>query len=395
MQLKSSLRYYFIYQDDSLKPKMTKKNTYEAIVIGSGPTGLGCAKILADNGIKPLVIKKTEENSSQGFYSGLIFEKSLKGIFGKFWESKPQAPFERTLARQKSYLLDKESFTSIDSEPVSGNNFIVLRSNFSNWMEKQIEKSGGKILYETLAKSLIIEDDKVKGIKTDEEEFYSDIVIVSEGVKSILAKECGLRKGELTPEEIYLFVEEVIELPTKKIDERFEVGTGQGIRININPENFFGIPSTGYLQTNKKSVSICVGAPLKDLINQGLNINYCIEGLKIHPAIKDLIKGGSTIKYLSYILPQKIWDSSCNPERLYGNGYLLTGGCAMLVDYKNPDLSYLPFSSSKIAAETIIKAKKENNFSKQFLSDYQRSLVTFLKDQEKEANTKKLVTNSQ
>lgn len=371
------------------------KNTYEAIVIGSGPAGLACAKILADNGMNPLIIKKTRESSSQGFYSGLIFEKSLKGIFGKFWESKPQAPFERSLTSQKSYLLDKESFTSTDPEKMEGNDFIVLRNSFTSWMGKQVEKSGGEILYETLAKSLIIENGKVKGVKTEEEEYYSNIVIISEGVKSVLSKECGLRKGDLTSEEIYLFVEEVIELPQKKIDERFELGVGQGIRINIHPENFFGLKSTGYLQTNKKSISICVGAPLQDLIKQGLNINYCIEGLKIHPAIKDLIKGGSTVKYSSYILPQKIWDKNSNPEKLYGNGYLLTGGCAMLVDYKNSDLSYLPLTSSKIAAETIIKAKEQNDFSKEFLSNYQKSLTSFLKDLEREANSQKLTAISQ
>lgn len=373
-----------------------KNNTYEAIVIGSGPAGLACAKILADNGMHPLVVKKTRQSVSQGFYSGLVFEKSLKGIFGKFWESKPQAPFERALTRQKFYLLGKESFTSTDSEKAEGNNLIVLRSSFGNWMEKQVEKSGGEILYETLAKNLIIEEGKVKGIKTDSnEEYYSNIVIMSEGVKSILSKECGLRKGEIEAEEIYLFVEEVIELSQKKIDERFELGTGQGIRININPENFFGLNSIGYLQTNKKSISICVGAPLKDLIKQGLNINYCIEGLKIHPAIKEFIKDGTTVKYLSYILPQKVWGKNSNPERLYGNGYLLTGGCAMLVDYKDLDLSYLPLISSRIAAETIIKAKEENNFSKDFLSNYQKSLVTFFKDLEREANNQKLIAKSQ
>jgi len=164
---------------------MPEKNKYDVIIVGGGPCGLSCGKILADNGIKTLLIQRSTHGNSQSFYSGLVYEDSLKGIFGKFWEGKPQAPFERFLSKQKSYILDKDSFTSTDTNLKNGNNFVINRNNFNSWMTKQLDKAGADILDETVVRDLIIEDEKVVGVKTDSLEFYANTIVISEGVKSI------------------------------------------------------------------------------------------------------------------------------------------------------------------------------------------------------------------
>ena len=66
---------------------MSKINKYEVIIIGAGPAGLSAAKVLADNGIKTLVLEKTKKGTSKNFYSGIINEEHIKEIFTKYSES--------------------------------------------------------------------------------------------------------------------------------------------------------------------------------------------------------------------------------------------------------------------------------------------------------------------
>ncbi len=344
----------------------------EVIIVGGGPSGLATAKLLADNNIDTLLITRSNKEISKSFYSSLVFEQSLKGIFGGVSEGKDQAPIERFLSKQKSFLLDRENFSCIDLNTNNENNFIVLRSAFSAWMAKQIEKAGATILYDELVKDLIIENGIVKGVITENDSYHSNTVVMAEGSKGILSKKCGLRKGDYTPDELYLFVEEVIELPSKSIEQRFEIDQGQGVSIILNPYEFFKMESTGFINTNKKSISVGVGVLFSDLIKNNVNVNYCIEGIKIHPGINPFIKGGETIKYNSYILPKKVWSKDSGLKKLYGNGYLIVGGCGNLIDIKSPDITNLSFISSKIACETIIKSKELNDYSMKALSLYQK-----------------------
>ena len=149
-------------------------------------------------------------------------------------------------------------------------------------------------------------------------------------------------------------------------------GVQQGFDLmgKFFPQEFFNLESTGYFHTNKKSITIGVGVSFSDLIKSGININFCIEGVKIHPLFKDLIRGSQTIKYSSYILPKKIWSPGTNPKNLFGNGYMIIGGASMVVDINSNNVSYLPLLTSKLAAEAIIS--KDTSL-------YQKSLAEVLK----------------
>ena len=353
---------------------MSKQNKYEVIIVGAGPAGLSAGKMLADAGIKTLILEKTKKGASKNFFSGIVSEDPLKEIFSNFYDSsngKMLAPFERFVDQYRAYILQEDSFTSFNVQNNKQNSYIVLREPFNSWLIKETQKAGAEIITEITARELIINDRKISGVKTDSEDFSANVVIIGEGVNSVLTKSSGLRTGELKSNEIFTFVEEKISLPPEVIEERFNLSPFNGISAKLFTQAMLKMPSIGYIHTNHNSISIGIGVLFSELISRGINPNECLEKLKEHSCIKPLIANGATKNYYSYILPvpsfEKINDKSL---KLFSNGCLLVGGTALITDIFNWDISTLAILSGKSAAQTVIKAKELNDYSERTLSHY-------------------------
>ena len=357
---------------------MTQSKNTEVIIVGAGPSGLTSAKVLADAGIDTIVLEKSIKPGTKSFISGVVNKESLKNTFSNFEQensSKLSCPIERSLLEYRAYFLDEASFAFVSLRNKNENSFIVRRDFFNGWLLKEVEKAGASVLCETVVRELIVKDGKVCGVKTDKEELYANVVVVAEGVNSILTKQTGLRKGNLTPNQVFLFIEENIVLPSKTIEERLNLHNNEGVAIKLFTNNLFGLPSISYFYTNKDSISLGTGILLSCSIQKQTNINHYQEELKRHPAIKQLICGGTTNNYTSYILPASVGGCFEIPlPKICSNGCLVIGGAATLVDSFTWDISALGILSGEIAAHSIIRAKDLNDYSENTLSFYEETL---------------------
>ena len=383
---------------------MTHRENAEVIVVCAGWSGLPAAKLPSEAGIKTIVLEKRAKDSTKNCSSEIVCQESFENAFGSGSllnekNGKISAPIERFLSEYRTYQIQKDSFTSINFRNQNSNNFIVLRRSFNQWMSEAVENKGAFIAYQEVARELIIKDRKIYGVKTDNNEYFANVVIVAEGINSTLTKKTGLRIGEFTPNQVFLFLEENISLPSELIEERFNLEKDQGIAAQLLTNSFFDTPSIGYLYTNKESITIGTGVLLSSSIEKETNINKYLEKIKNHPAIKPLLHCGIINNFNSYILPTNKGDlNGILLPKLFTNGCLIVGGAALLANPYSFDPSALVILSGKFAADTIIKAKNLNDYSEKTLSHYGKAIKQHLNQEKRNygnsiPNDQKIINN--
>lgn len=346
-----------------------QENKTEVIVVGGGPAGISCAITLARAGKQVILIERGKFSGSKNVFGGAIYAQPTREIFPDFEEN---APLERKNIEHKYALLGEEDATVISykkrhENPVS---YTVIRGKFDRWMADEAKKAGVVLVEETVVRELIVQDGFVKGVRTELEEYYSDIVVLADGVNSLLAKQIGLR-GDLSPEDVALSVKEVIKLPQEVINERFHVNDDEGCIYEIFGGPMLGMLGLGFLYTNKNSVSIGLGVTLSELIEKGIRPYDLLDKLKSHPEIAPLIKDGELLEYSAHLIPEGGYKKV---PLLFGAGVMVCGDAAMFVNNMHWEGTNLAMISGKIAGETAVIALGKQDFSETALSHYQEEL---------------------
>lgn len=358
---------------------------FDVIVVGAGPAGTACAYVCAKNGLKVLQIERGEYPGSKNVMGGVLYRKQLEEIIPEFWK---EAPLERPIIEQNVWLLDKESVVKFGykglewgEEPY--NNFTVLRAKFDQWFAEKAVEQGTLLINETVVTECLVENGKVVGVRTDrpDGDVYADVVVLADGVNSLLAKQLGFHK-EFQPHEVALAVMEVINLPKEKINDRFNLEDNQGATIEIFGDSTKGNLGTAFIYTNKESINIGVGTTLSSMIKARLKPYELLDYLKNHPMVHKLIEGGESAEYAAHLIPEGGYNSV---PKVVGDGVVVVGDAAQLVNSIHREGSNMAMASGRMAAEVIIKAKERNDFSEAGLSSYRDALYNsfIMKDLEK------------
>lgn len=358
---------------------------FDVIVVGAGPSGTACAYTCAKNGLNVLLIERGEYPGSKNVMGGVLYRKQTEEIIPEFWK---EAPLERPIVEQRYWLMDKESVVTLGYkgqewgvEPY--NNFTVLRAKFDQWFASKAVEQGVLLINETVVKECIVENGKVVGVRTDrpDGDVYADVVVLADGVNSLLAKQLGFHK-EWKPEQVALTVMEVINLPKDKINDRFNLEDNQGCTIEIFGDSTKGNLGTAFLYTNKDSINIGVGTTLSSMIKAKLKPYELLDHLKNHPMVRPYLEGGESAEYLAHLIPEGGYHSV---PKVVGNGVLLVGDAAQLVNSIHREGSNMAMASGRMAAEAIIRAKEKNDFSEAGLNSYREELYSsfIMKDLEK------------
>lgn len=330
---------------------------FDVIVVGAGPSGNAAAYTLAQAGLSVLQIERGESPGSKNVQGAILYADALEKIIPDFRED---APLERHIIEQRMWVLDDDSFIgshyrsdAFNQQPY--NRYTIIRSQFDKWFSERVKKAGALLICETTVQHLLLDGQRVIGVMTDRQggEIYADAVILADGVNSLLAKTAGFHP-ELHAGDVALAVKEIHFMPQEVIEQRFNVANEEGVVIEMMGKITQGMMGTGFLYTNRESVTIGVGCMLSDFKKQKISPNELLEQMKSHPSIKPLIQGGEMKEYTAHLIPEGGFNAM---PKLYGEGWMIVGDAGMFVNAVHREGSNLAMTSGRLAAETLIELK--------------------------------------
>jgi len=346
---------------------------FDAVVVGAGPAGCAAAYTLAKAGLQVLVCERGKYAGAKNMWGGAFFGPQMHQLFPDFPK---EAPVERFVNRHTITFLDQEDGFSFDFRtplsPSSHHGFITLRAKFDRWMADKVEQAGAIVATSLQADDLIREGNFIKGVKAGNEEFPADVVILAEGVNSILTEKAGLRKID-SPHDMKQGIKEVIRLPREILEERFHLQGVEGAAMEFLGSCTRGLPGGGFLYTNRDSLSLGIVVQLSAVLEKQVKASDLMEDFKKHPLIQPLIRKGELVEYSAHLIP--VSGLKMMP-RLFSDGVLVVGDAAALVLGTGLILEGANFSvaSGIAAAKVVIQAKEKGDFSQAALQKYERLL---------------------
>ncbi len=346
---------------------LKENNKTDVIVVGAGPSGVACAITLARAGKEVVLIERGLFAGSKNVFGGAIYTQPTKEIFPNF---ETEAPVERRNIEHNFIILGEQDSTTVTYRKNDNVSYSVIRGKFDRWAAEQAKKAGVILVEETVVRELLKKGNKVVGVKTELEEYYSDIVILADGVNSLLARQIGLR-NELETKDVALSVKEVLKLDKEIINQRFNLNDDEGAIGEIFGGPMLGSLGLGFMYTNTDSITIGLGVTLNDLVEKNLRPFEVLEQLKNHPTIAPLFKDATLKEYSAHLIPEGGYKKI---PKLCDNGVMIVGDAGMLVNNLHWEGTNLAMISGKLAGETAIKALECGDFSKKMLSHYEKNL---------------------
>jgi len=326
-----------------------KRYVYDVLVIGAGPGGSMAARFAARNGARVLLVEKRPEigvpvRCAEGISRDWLELVDVK--VDKRW-------IDADIEGAKIYSPDEKSVIDLSAEK-AGNEvgFVINREYFDKHLTALAVEDGAELWLKSPAVRLIKEDGYVKGAiirKFGEEvEVRAKITIAADGYESQVARWAGLNTV-LRERDIVSCIE--YRMTNIDIDERFThfyIGS-------CAPGGYLWIFPKG-----KREANVGIGVALNKIKEPGEVKQYLDKFIDEHPNLK---KGGA-IQLITGAV------SVCPvPKKLVGNGIMLVGDAARLID---------PITGGGIANASIsgrwageIAAKCINEPSEECLMEYQ------------------------
>jgi electron transfer flavoprotein-quinone oxidoreductase len=154
-----------------------------------------------------------------------------------------------------------------------------------------------------LVDSLIMDGERVAGIRAGEEDLRAHVVVAADGVNSFLCRQAGIRAPETT-ENLALGVKSVISLPRGVIEERFNLDGDEGVAYAVVGDCTAGLAGGGFLYTNRESVSVGLVVRLDELARSDRSSAELHDAFLAHPAIALLLKDGEPVEYGCHLIAE-------------------------------------------------------------------------------------------
>ncbi len=316
------------------------------------------------------MLEKGSEVGAHGLSGAIVDPRSLRELFPDKFAS---IPFEAEVGREHLWWLTKEKALSLPEPPQLKNhgNYVASLGKLVKWMAKEVEALGVDIFCEFPGRELLYEDSpagpgrRVAGVRTGDKgigkdgkrkanfepgvDIRSQMTVLGEGPRGTLAKQLdsrfGLSEGK-NPQVYALGIKEVWELP----QGRFEPGEiWHTMGWPMWPDHFGGGFIYG-MQDNLLIVGLVYGLDYENPLDDP---HLEFQRMKTHPAIAQLLAGGTMSYYGAKAIPESGYWAM---PKLGGDGFCLIGDSGGFVDGQRLKGIHLAVKSGMLAAESIFAA---------------------------------------
>lgn len=358
-----------------------EERDFDIIVVGSGCAGAIAAYVAAKRGKSVLVVERGEYAGAKNMTGGRIYGHSLKKVFDEYGEGEiewDEIPFERKITHERIAMIDPASnmtidFTSDQLGEAGQDSYSVLRGPFDQWLAEQAENAGCEFICGIAVEELLKDESgAVIGIKAGEDEITSHVVIIAEGVNSLLSERClGVPRPKRN--QMAVGIKEVFELSPEQIEDRFLCPEGEGAAMLFVGDCTHGEVGGGFLYTNKDSISLGLVATIEDMSKANTTIYQCLDDFKKHPAVAPIIRGAEMVEHSGHMVSEGGFNMI--PKYTF-DGALIAGDAAMLC----MNLGYmvrgmdLAVASGQFAAEAACDAIDAGDVSESGLATYKQRM---------------------
>jgi electron transfer flavoprotein-quinone oxidoreductase len=349
---------------------------FDAIIVGAGLAGLGCAWTLAGKGLEVLVLERGDYPGAKNLSGGRLYVNPVRELFPGLWD---EVPLERfivhegvtVMAGERSLTLD---YSGDELRAAPHQSYSVLRSRVDRWISERLEEKGVMILPKTRVDDAIRENGKIAGVIAGGDDLRADVVVACDGVVSLLAEKAGLHPPGRA-EHYAVAIKEVIALDPSRINDRFNLDGNEGTARLYVGEVTGGLFGGGFLYTNKDSLSLGLVMGIQDFVRKGgaAELPALLDAFKSRPEIAPLVKGGRTLEYGAHMIPEGGYGGLVP---LFGDGILVAGdaaGFALNMGFTVRGMEYA-MASGHFAGKAVLQAKEAGIFDATSLSIYGKML---------------------
>ncbi len=338
---------------------------YDVIILGGGPAGSSCAAFLSKSGKKVLLLDRAtfprDKTCGDGISGRSVGVLQDLGLMGQVQKIEHEDMYGVTFSSPVGKVVPIGAPRGNGEKPPG---FVCRREVLDNMLFQNAKKLATKTIEKFIATDIIKENGKVVGVKGNlngkETTFLAKIFVGADGAGGISARKLGsLNTDEKHQAAAIRAYYDNVDGMIDQIELHFIDG--------VLPGYFWIFPLPD------KSANVGIGMLVADMKKKKVNLQKLMEEvITNHPVFKSrFAKAKRTSDVKSWILPL----ASATPKlKIYGDGYVLLGDAASLIDPFTGEGIGNALTSGQISAEIINEAFEKNDFSEAVLSKYPKIL---------------------